>query len=275
MVNVKYILALATGLVAMNMFAQMYKTSPVEIWPKNVPGEPKAKAAHRLNDNPEQLAEVTNPTLECFRPAPEKNNGQAIVVCPGGAYAILSYVMEGQEIAEWLAGQGYTAYVLAYRIPGKRDGALQDLYRSIRLVRSYGFAQVGCIGFSAGASLCCRASTRWKEQAYDFQDKADALNQRPDFAMLIYPAYLADGENRTLSPELPVAGDTSPMFVWGTQDDQYSAPCTATILDAMQRAGAPIEAHFQMKGGHGYGMRGDGAGKIWPRLAEEWLKEKP
>ena len=269
----RILMTLATGLVAMSMFAQQYKTIPTEIWPKKVPGETKAKAAPRMTDDPEHWAEVTSPTLECFKPAPEKKNGQAVVVCPGGAYAILAYVKEGQEIAEWLAGQGYTAYVLAYRIPGKRDGALQDIFRSIRLVRSYGFEKVGCIGFSAGASLCCRASTRWKEQTYDKQDKADELNQRPDFAMLIYPAYLADGENRTLSPELPVAKDSSPMFVWGTQDDVHSAPCTATILDAMQRAGAPIEAHFQMKGGHGYGMRGDGAGKIWPRLAERWLEE--
>ena len=84
--------------------------------------------------------------------------------------------------------------------------------------------------------------------------------------------YLADGENKTISPELNVTKNSTPMFVFGTQDDVHSGPSSATILDAMQRAGAPIEVHFLVNGGHGYGMRGDGAGKIWPKLAESWLK---
>ncbi len=269
----RFLITLATGIVAMSMQAQLYKTTPTEIWPKKVPGETKAKAVPKLTQDPEHWAEVTSPTLECFKPEASKKNNQAVVVCPGGAYNILAYPKEGQEIAEWLASQGYTAYVLAYRIPGKRDGALQDIFRSIRLVRSYGFNKVGCIRFSAGASLCCRAATRWGENLYEVQDKSDSQNQRPDFAMLIYPAYLDEGEGHTLSPELTVTKETSPLFVWATQDDtRYGAASSATILPAMLKAGAPIELHLQEKGGHGYGMRGDGAGKIWPQLAEKWLK---
>ena len=91
--------------------------------------------------------------------------------------------------------------------------------------------------------------------------------------MLIYPAYLDEGENHTLSPELTVTKETSPLFVFGTQDDEnYGSISSVTILQAMQAKGAPIELHYLVKGGHGYGMRGDGAGKIWPLLAEQWLK---
>ena len=270
----RIILTLATGLVALTMTGQQYKSVPREIWPQKVPNAKTGKASPKLNaQDPEHWIEVCSPTLERFKPSKEKNNKQAVVVCPGGAYSILAYVKEGQEIAEWLAGQGYTAFVLAYRVPGQRDGALQDIFRAIRLVRAEGFEKVGCIGFSAGASLCCRASTRWKENLYPEQDKADKLSQRPDFAMLIYPAYLDEGENHTLSPELTVTKETSPLFVWATQDDvRISAASSATILPAMLKAGAPIEMHLIEKGGHGYGMRGDGAGKIWPKLAEEWLK---
>ena len=268
----RILLTLATGIVAIGMLAQQYKSVPTEIWPRKVPGATKQKSVPKLTDDPEHWKEVTSPTLECFKPEPSKKNNKAVVVCPGGGYQILAYINEGQEIAEWLAGQGYTAFVLAYRIPGQRDGALQDIYRSIRLVREQGFEKVGCIGFSAGASLCCRAGTLFETETYAAQDKADKLNQRPDFAMLIYPAYLADGENKTISPELNVTKNSTPMFVFGTQDDVHSGPSSATILDAMQRAGAPIEVHFLVNGGHGYGMRGDGAGKIWPKLAESWLK---
>ncbi len=270
----RIILTLATGLVAISMSGQQYKSAPSEIWPKNVPEAKAAKSTPKLDtQQPEHWVEVTNPTLETFKPAADKNNGQAVVVCPGGGYEILAYVKEGQEIAEWLAGQGYTAFVLAYRIPRQREGTLLDIFRAIRLVRAQGFKKVGCIGFSAGASLCCRASTRWTENTYPEQDEADKLSQRPDFAMLIYPAYLDEGPNHTISPELTVTKETSPLFVFTTQDDtSYGAPSSAAILPAMQKAGAPIELHFQGKGGHGYGMRGDGVGKVWPKLAEIWLK---
>ena len=264
-------MTLATGIVALSMMAQQYKTTPTEIWPRKVPGSTQQKGQPKLAEDPEHWTEVTSPTLEIFKPEASRKNNQAVVVCPGGGYQILAYVKEGQEIAQWLAAQGYTAFVLAYRIPGQRDGALQDIFRSIRLVREQGFEKVGCIGFSAGASLCCRASTLFDTETYPEQDKADKQSQRPDFAMLIYPAYLADGENQTISPELKVTKDSSPMFVFGTQDDVHSGPSSASILDAMRRAGAPIEVHFLVNGGHGYGMRGDGAGKIWPHLAEHWL----
>lgn len=270
----KFLLTLATGLVVLTMQAQKtYKSTPVEIWPGSIPGATTKKAPHVFQADNEHIDEVTTPTLEVFKPDAKKTNNQAIVVCPGGAYRILAYVKEGQEIAQWLAAQGYTAYVLAYRVPNNRDGALQDAFRAIRIVRSKGFEKVGLIGFSAGASLSCRAATRWKENLYPAQDKAEKLSQRPDYAMLIYPAYLDEGENHTLSPELTVDKETCPLFVWGTQDDKsYGAPSSLTILQAMVQHGAPIELHFQVKGGHGYGMRGEGAAKIWPKLAEEWLK---
>ena len=175
-------------------------------------------------------------------------------------------------MARWLAGQGYTAFVLAYRVPKNRPGALQDAQRAIRTVRSRGFASVGIIGFSAGASLSCRAATRWAQPAYAPQDDIDRQSCRPDFGMLIYPAYLDEGPEGTLTPELTVSAETPPLFVFGTEDDkQYSAPSCMTITDAMRRAGAPVELHYLPRGGHGYGLRG-GAGLVWPKLAETWLQ---
>ncbi|MCD8301758.1 MAG: alpha/beta hydrolase, partial [Prevotellaceae bacterium] len=206
-------------------------------------------------------------------PVSGTSNGKAVIVCPGGAYAMLAYQKEGQEIAQWLAGQGYNAYVLAYRVPNNRLGALQDVQRAIRAVRSLGATQVGVIGFSAGGSLACRAATNWENPSYELVDKKiDTLSCRPDFAMLIYPAYLDEGENGTLSEDLHVNEQTPPLFVFGTEDDvKYSGPSCKTIMKAMQEAGAPIELHYLTKGGHGYGMR-SGAGLIWPLLAEEWLR---
>ena len=258
------------------MFAQ-YLNKAVEIWPKEVPGGTVKKELNwkeRPNDG-RCFYEVTSPTLEAFVPDSAKSNGEAVIVCPGGAYAMLAYEKEGQEVAQWLSKLGYNAYVLAYRVPNNRLGALQDIQRAIRLVRSKGATKVGVIGFSAGASLSCRACTRWNEPAYEAnpKDKTDTLSCRPDFGILIYPAYLDEGPNHTLTPELTVTKDTPPLFVFGTEDDvHYSGPSTPVIMEAMQKAGAPIEVHYLTKGGHGYGMR-RGAGLIWPSLAEQWLKE--
>jgi hypothetical protein len=77
-----------------------------------------------------------------------------------------------------------------------------------------------------------------------------------------------------LSPELTVSPHTPPLFVFGTQDDKkYSSTSCINILKAMQEHDAPIEMHYLPRGGHGYGMQGDGAGKIWPVLAKRWLEE--
>ena len=198
----------------------------------------------------------------------------AVVVCPGGGY-VCKAPHEGDPIAEMLNAGGIAAYVLDYRVkPCHYLAPLGDAQRAIRLVRSKGAQQVGVIGFSAGASLSCRACTRWNEPAYEAnkKDKADTLSCRPDFGILIYPAYLDEGPDHTLTPELTVTKDTPPIFVFGTEDDvKYSGPSTPVIMQAMQQAMAPIEVHYLTRGGHGYGMR-QGAGLIWPALAEQWLK---
>ena len=260
---------------ALSMKAQ-YKNAVTDVWPGAIPGAVKEKAAPKTQmgrDAVLRFDEVTNPTLEIFEPEADKKNGKAVIVCSGGGYQILAYDKEGQEVAAWLANQGFTAFVLAYRVPKNRQGALQDAQRAIRLVRSKGFQTVGIAGFSAGASLSCRAATRWASPSYESIDAVDQLSCRPDFGILIYPAYLNEGPEGTLTPELIVSAQTPPLFVFGTQDDvQYSGPSCLTITDAMRSAGAPVELHYLPRGGHGYGMR-KGVGLIWPQLCEAWLKQ--
>ncbi len=275
--NLLKILAFMMATCQLSAAHAQYITEPGEIWLKKMPGMAKkdrvASEVMEREGEGTRLVKVTNPTLEAFTPISGTSNGKAVVVCPGGAYSLLAYQKEGQEIAQWLARQGYNAYVLAYRVPNNRAGALQDVQRAIRVLRYQGAKEVGVIGFSAGGSLACRAATNWKQPSYDDVDTAiDTLSCRPDFAMLIYPAYLDEGEDGTLSNDLHVDGDTPAMFVFGSEDDvKYSGPSCKTILAAMQEAGAPIELHYLTKAGHGYGMR-QGAGLVWPALAEQWLK---
>ena len=100
----------------------------------------------------------------------------------------------------------------------------------------------------------------------------DAISCRPDFSLLIYPAYLDKGENRSLTPELMVDKNTPPAFIFAAADDEHgnSALVMAT---ALRDASVPVEMHLLPFGGHGYGLRqGNIAAETWPVLAETWLK---
>ena len=68
---------------------------------------------------------------------PDKGNGAAIVICPGGGYGGLVTGPEGHGIAAWLNQHGITGVVLEYRLPAGRSFVpLLDAQRAIRTVRA-------------------------------------------------------------------------------------------------------------------------------------------
>ncbi len=264
----------------LNMMAQQIKTIP--LWPATAPGE-ISKQPYKMSADSSRsvhrIAEVTDPFISVY-PAPlQGRKDVAVVICPGGGYSILAIDLEGTEIAKWFNSLGYTAFVLHYRVPKKELGALQDVQRAVRIAKSraaefgYNPEKVGVLGFSAGGSLSARASTLYDEQQYTPVDKADSVSCKPAFAMLIYPAYLDKGANRTLTPELKVNAATPPMFLFATADDQYGNSALV-MTGALRDAKVPVELHFYAKGGHGYGLRpGNPAADVWPGLAQTWLKQ--
>jgi acetyl esterase/lipase len=252
------------------------------LWPGKVPGELKAKQEPVFQtpnkDNIIRITEITNPALEVWLPDPANNNGSAVIVCPGGGYSILAYDLEGTEIAAWLNRLGFTAFILKYRVPDKKEGALQDAQRALSFVRSRSSEwkidpdRIGIMGFSAGSSLSARTSTRFNKRTYAPVDKSDSSSCRPSFTMLIYPAYLDQGPDRTLTPELTITKDTPPVFIFQTSDDPY-ANSALVMAGALRDAKLPVELHLLPYGGHGYGLRqGSQAAETWPLLAEKWLK---
>jgi acetyl esterase/lipase len=250
------------------------------LWPSQVPGETKPKQnpvqTDNISGNVTRITDITNPALIVFEPEASLRNGAAVIVCPGGGYTILAIDKEGYEVAEWLNSLGITAFVLQYRVPNKQKEALYDLQRAIRLVRAqasnWDVETIGVIGFSAGGSLGARAATRFTEDTYPKSDQIDQASSRPDFGLLIYPAYLDNGENRTLTPELTITADTPPLFIFGTADDTYGNS-SLVMAGALRDHNIPVEIHLLPKGGHGYGLRpGNIAAETWPSLAEKWLE---
>ena len=52
---------------------------------------------------------VSDPTLELFRPAPGRANGTAVIIAPGGGFVGLDYHAGGTAIARQLVRHGVTA----------------------------------------------------------------------------------------------------------------------------------------------------------------------
>lgn len=252
------------------------------LWTNDVPGEIEEKNSARQTDNVSgnviRLTDVTNPCLTVYRPEKQNDSGAAIIICPGGGYNILAIDKEGSEVAEWVNSLGYTAFVLQYRVPKKRNGAFKDIQRAVRILRTkselYDFNpnKIGVLGFSAGGHLSARAATDFNTNSYVKIDEIDEASARPDFSILIYPAYLDKGEDRKISPELPITKETPPFFIFGTTDDSHGNS-SLVMASALRDKNIPVEIHMLPKGGHGYGLRkGNVAAETWPVLTEIWLK---
>jgi acetyl esterase/lipase len=99
---------------------------------------------------------------------------------------------------------------------------------------------------------------------------------RPDFAMLIYPAYLTTETDRTvLAPEFVVSGQTPPTFIVQTEDDPVHVENSFVYYAALKKNKVPAEMHLFATGGHGYGMRKTAEPVTsWPQLAEGWLRAR-
>jgi acetyl esterase/lipase len=234
-----------------------------------------------------RISNVSVPTITLYRPAAEKDTGAAVLVCPGGGYQLLSMDLEGTEVCQWLNSIGVTAILLKYRVPA-REGAerytapLQDVQRALGLVRYHANEwhidpkRIGIIGFSAGGHLSAAASTRFETRTYKALDDADQVSCRPDFAMLIYPAYLVrevgPALGPELEPELTVSSNTSPTFLVQTEDDPIHVENALFYYLALKKANVSAELHIFAKGGHAYALRkSDKAVMTWPNRAEEWL----
>ena len=249
----------------------------IALWPKGAPGEQGNLGEEKdttsasdglVSGKPViRLGNVSNPTITVFRPPQGRANGAAVIVCPGGGYHILAMDLEGTEICDWSNSIGVTAVLLKYRVPTragqpKHAAPLQDAQRALGLTRSHAAdwnidpRRIGILGFSAGGHLSATASTNWEKRTYDPVDAADEISCRPDFTLLIYPAYLAArNQPNKIAPELNVNAKTPPTFLAQTQDDGVGVENSLLYALALQSAEVPVELHIYPTGGHGYGLR--------------------
>lgn len=270
-----------------------HKPFTLKLWPGKVP-EPEGfdveatkKKAMARKRRPDHVVFVDSPTITVYKPAPEKANGCAVVIAPGGGYTVLAYEHEGTQVAEWLNSIGVTAILMKYRVPRRSNDTphiwpLQDAQRAIRITRKnakeWGVDpdRLGILGFSAGGHLTVMTALHGDKKMYEPVDDADKLSAKPSFAIPIYAAYLGDKSDDTKldSKLVTVDKNTPPMFLAVTQDDKMRGAHAALLFAELTRHKVKAEVHVYVKGGHGYGMRKtDRPVSIWPKLAGDWLKE--
>ncbi|MDQ8756942.1 alpha/beta hydrolase [Sphingosinicella sp. LHD-64] len=280
----------------------------IDLWPDGAPGGPRAALVERVEErstdptyNDRFVTGISRPRLVVFRP--QRPNGAAALITPGGTYVRVVIDKEGYELARWLAARGVTAFILFYRLPGegwadRANVPLADAQRAARLIRhraaAYGIdpARLCAIGFSAGGHVCASLATRFTARVYDPVDAADGLSARPDAAAPIYPvismrapeanigsrenllgANPSAGTERAHSPHLHVPADAPPCFLLHAEDDA-TVPVANTLLlrDALRARGIATETHIFPDGGHGFGLRLARGKSVahWPDLLSTW-----
>ena len=175
--------------------------------------------------------------------------------------------------------------ILKYRVPGtgpypKSDAALQDAQRAVGLVRAHAGdwkvdpTRIGVLGFSAGGHLAAAVSTHYEERLYPAIDAADQVSCRPDFAVVVYPGYLADAaKDFAFTPDIPVTKETPLTFLVQAEDDPVHVENATAYFLALKKVGVPAELHVYAKGGHGYGLRRTELPVTgWPDRVDEWMK---
>jgi len=279
---------------ALSLHIAVAAETEIPLWPADAPGEKGGIGEEKDTTKPTdgkiagkpviRLGNVSKPTLTLYR-AKEKNTGAAVVVFPGGGYHILAMDLEGTEVCEWLNTIGVNAVLVKYRVPkragAEKPAALQDAQRAMGVVRQHASEwgidpkRVGVIGFSAGAHLSAAVSAT-KDRTYAALDDADKLSSRPDFTLLIYPAYLMQKDPPdAVAPDVAVTTNTPPMFIAMTEDDPIGVENALRYSIALKGAKVPFELHVYPKGGHGYGLRRtENPLTAWPDRAAEWMRSQ-
>lgn len=221
-------------------------------------------------DHNGHIENVSTPTLAIYRAAEAKNKGVSVIICPGGAYYLLSYTKEGTRFAEWLAENGITAAVLKYRLPdGNHRIPAEDASRAFRLMRDNAAtlgidtAKIGIMGFSAGGHLAGTMTVHGRGDA------------RPAFGVLMYPvltmqndfthkgtynSLLGDNPSRELtdyySCERQVTPQTPPVLIMASYDDgAVDVRNSQEMFAALRACKVPVSMYIFPTGGHGWGFR--------------------
>lgn len=289
--------------------------TPIEdqilIWNGIAPGSETVTVTEEIEDRDPDggpchlnrtVRKVTEPTIKHF--APEHPNGTAVLICPGGGYALLAYDKEGYDIAQWYNERDITAFVLKYRLPidghaNRQFVPLQDAQRALRYIRANAADfninpdSIGVMGGSAGGHLAASLSVFYDWEVYAPQDAIDSNSARPNFSVLMYPvisfqdtlthsgsrsnllgAPITELAKDSFSTELHIDSATPPAFLFHSKlDGSVKYQNSVVYANALEDAGVDYSLNLYNTGGHGIGKCEAGltAFSQWPIDLDAWL----
>lgn len=257
------------------------------IYPLDAPAEPNAipLGTGGVKDQPASetwfrqwgdpmARNITTATLTPFLPKPGKANGATVIVAPGGGFRWLSMGNEGWEVAQALADQGVTAFVLKYRLhptvvsleefsdwmknprfppPPKSSDSTQAVSPprppQMDLTNQLEDAE-------AAYAMIVKRAKEWGVDTsrigmIGFSAGAGltmhaTLNSKTMNLAFIGPIYGGMGP-------VDVPKDAPPMFnVIATDDFLFRGQFG--VVDSWYKAGIPVEFHLYQNGGHGFGL---------------------
>lgn len=217
---------------------------------------------------------ISTATLTPFLPDPEKANGATVIVAPGGGFRWLSMGNEGWEVAEALAEQGITAFVLKYRLHPTAE-TLEDFSDWMNRPRTPPPAEVS--DNSEEIAPPPRRQLDLSNQLEDAEAAYAMIVERADewgvdinrIGMIGFSAGAGLTMHSTLNSDKmklafigPIYGgmgpvevpeDAPPMFnVIATDDFLFRGQFG--VIDSWYKAGIPVEFHLYQNGGHGFGL---------------------
>lgn len=304
---------LGTSLL-LSMSSVVLALPTIPVWPQGeAPGAKtsrvKQETVDRSNDGvlPDRaVTGIRAPEITVY--LPKKSNGVALLVTPGGSYQRVVLDKEGSDLAPKLTANGYTLFVMTYRMPadGHAEGAdapLADAQRAIRTLRAQAEKwhikpdRIGVMGFSAGGHVAASLGTGYDKAVYPAIDATDTLSARPDFMALMYPVITMQeniahpGSRKALigekpdaaqikqySPEQNVTVQTPPTFIVHAVDDPSVAVDNSLVMfNALRAQHVPVEMHLFQQGKHGFGIRGAIGLPVasWPVLLMNWIEALP
>jgi acetyl esterase/lipase len=289
----KLILAAIASLCVMTAQAQ---DLTIKLWDNATAPHSNHLSGEDKDEGQERISNTNVAELLIYEANPAKATGQAVVICPGGGYRLLSMGHEGRDYAKWMAENGITTAVLKYRLPNTTPQVpMEDAAEALRYMKEEyrgkaSIKQLGIMGFSAGGHLAASTAVGCLKANGDTSARA-AL--RPDFAVLFYPVITGNpsqmhkgsydkllGSDRTQeltdkwSPELVAGKDAPQTLLILSSDDATVPPINSTkFYNTLKELGVPASITILPSGGHGWGFRDTFKYKaIWQETMLQWLE---
>lgn len=280
-----------------------YAQDFIPLWPQGkMPNSKGMQLADSIAN--ERVYKVGTPGMYAFFPSQQENKHAAVVICPGGGYERLAYIISGVQLAKWYNTMGMAAFVLNYRLPNSPDlvqretGPLMDLQRAIKIIRGNAEkwkinpAKLGVQGSSAGGHLAAMGVNAVADISA-IGDSLDKVSFKLDFGMLVSPvidmgSYAHKGSRKNLlgdnpsqdlvnaySMQLQVNSQTAPCFIVGAFNDNVVAPMNGLLFyKALLEKNIPASFHVFPQGAHSLALRNNpGSAEYWTQLGEAWLTE--